>query len=159
MRGFMNRTFAVGMLAALPLALVTADAKAQDEAAEQEVCTAQLTPAQVQAGSPSVAIQAHFSTDIGEVRDLEAPEGSGLAYSEPDPAAEQDVAVEGEDPGAEELAETGARTVWINAESAQPGTYQITLKGDGGSCTADLEVLGAVPESGMEGEGDAGYGN
>lgn len=137
---------------ALLLAFATA-ASAQEEQAIQALETCTLAPAAVEADLPSTAVDVTPPTSIGEITELEAGD-SGLALAEPDPAAERGVAAEGEagDPVEMDRPEN-VQTLWLNTSGVEPGTYEVTLKGETGECSAELVVYGSEDEA-VEPEGD-----
>lgn len=146
------------LAAVLALFAVPGMATAQEEEEAQEAlqeCTVEFAPPEVETGKAAVQLTAAFSSDIGVVRELYAPEGSGIALAAPEDLAMVQMA-RGETEEGEEAAEpqpivmvggTNQATIWLNTQDAQPGTHQVTLKGATGDCTAELTVKEISGES------------
>lgn len=137
---------------ALLAALVPGAAMAQEaEAAVEEIqpCTAALTPALIPAGEAAVKVKATLTQDIGTIDGLQSPEGSGLLIVSPEDVpmeemanTEDAAAAEMTDMAAEEAVEANTFVVWLNAFEATPGSFEITLMGENGTCAATVEVKG-----------------
>ena len=143
MRTTPRRSLAASAALALSIALVPGALNAQ-EAAEQAECTAEVSPAQVQAGQKAVQVTAALSSPIGSGVALEAPAESGIALASPADVPKSEMAAEGETPRPIELtAEGGGQvTIWLNTENAERGTHEVTLKGGEKACTAQITVSG-----------------
>ena len=122
----------------------------------QEQCTVEVTPSEFETGKTAVRITATFSSDIGVVQKLNAPEASGIALASPeDLAIVADMArsetEEGEEAEAPRpivmVADGNQATIWLNTEEAEPGTHSVTLKGEKGDCTVDVIVAEQGDES------------
>ena len=55
---------------------------------------------------------------------------------------EDAAAAEMTDMAAEEAVEANTFVVWLNAFEATPGSFEITLMGENGTCAATVEVKG-----------------
>ena len=116
------------------------EAEAQPEA---QVCTAELTPAHIAPSEAPIQITAVLSEDIG-FSGFEAPEESGLSVVAPEDVPAEAMAAEGETPQPITMAaEANTFLVWLSSKDAQAGTYEVTLTGETGTCTATIEVEGA----------------
>ena len=132
----------------LVVCLVVAPAQGSAQAAGDS-CVLRITPGTVDAGPAAVRVTARFSRDIGPVRALESPAGSGVDLTSRRTLERIGLlpAEDAERPGAAEAADRSAReTVWLDLVAARAGTHRITLLGETGSCTGTLTV----------GEGGAG---
>ena len=137
---------------ALLVALVPGAAMAQEAEAEVEEiqpCTAVLAPALIPAGEAAVKVKATLTEDIGNIDGLKSPEGSGLSIVSPADVpmeemsnTEDAAATEVTEMAAEAAVEANTFDVWLNAFEATPGSFEITLLGENGSCTATVEVKG-----------------
>lgn len=139
--------------AAAVLALLTVPsavmAQEQAEEAEQQQCTVEIAPPEVATGKTAVQVTAAFSSDIGVVRELDAPEGSGIVLASSEDLAlvqmargEAEEGEEAEQPQPIVMA-GGANqaTIWLSTQDAQPGAHTVTLKGAKGDCTANIIVI------------------
>lgn len=131
--------FAAALVLALPLT-----ANAQEVAVptdEAETCTATIAPIHA---SDHVAVTATFDAPFGSVVGIEAPAESGIVLAQEKQTEMADEAVEGEvaaepAPLADENANVS--TFSLDASSAAPGTYLITLNNElDESCTAEITV-------------------
>lgn len=140
----------------LTAGVANAQQESQPKPQSQQECTATLEQSTVPAGQKAVALNAAFSKDIGEVKDISAPEGSGIAKATPSKeqtkmAMEKQKADEGQQKMADEAA---THTLWLSTESAKPGTYALTVKGEKGLCTAQVTVGGEQKPSEDTGDSD-----
>jgi hypothetical protein len=103
-------------------------------------CTAEVTPAQIEAGAPAVQLTVAMSTDVGEVERLEA-QGSGIAVASPRDLPRIELAA-GETPAPITMVASEENTwnVWVTTDAAEPGTHRVTFIGSEGRCSADLTV-------------------
>lgn len=109
----------------------------EPEAAPQ--CTAEVAPAQIEAGAPAVQLTVVLSEDVGEITGLEAPQ-SGLAVATPGDLPRTDMAADAR-PEPIKLAEQGnAWTVWLNTTEAQSGTHEVAFTASEGTCRAQITV-------------------
>ncbi len=107
------------------------------EAAPQ--CTAEVAPAQIEAGAPAVQLTVALSEDVGEVTGVEAPE-AGISVAAPGDLPRTDMAAETA-PQPIAMADQGnAWTIWLNTTQATPGTHEVTFTGTDGTCQAQITV-------------------
>ena len=133
----------VALLAALPLALSADAASAQDaQDAEIQQCVAELTPAAIDASGVVQHVNARLSEDIGEITGIEAPAESGLAIATPDEVEMAEMSTEeaAEEEMADMATEGFSAALWLSAKDATPGTYQIVLQGENGTCATEVTV-------------------
>ena len=163
MRSTPKHALPLALLLAVPFALVpnavmAQEAEAQEaeaqEADEIQACTAAVTPSQIPAGEAAVKVTVTFTEDFGAIDGLQAPEGSGLAIVSPEEVpmeelanSEEEAAAEAEEMVADEAAGANTFVVWLNSLEATAGTFDVTLIGENGTCTASVEVTGAVEPS------------
>lgn len=126
------------LLVALPALLLPGAVSAQAQ------CEAELTPTEIPAGEAAFQVTADFSEQVGAITMVETAGGSGLAMASPEDIPRADLAAGDEAPRPITMANEGnSATIWLNSQEAEAGTtYQITLQGDSGSCTAELSVAG-----------------
>lgn len=130
------RTAIVGGLFALTPAL----ASAQEQ--ELAVCTATVDVASIPAGAAATPVTFSLSESIGEVTGVEAGE-SGVRIASPEDLERSEMATEEAPKVIEMSAESeGVAQIWLNTLEAQPGTYELTLSSEAGSCTAVVTVEG-----------------
>jgi len=130
------RAAVVGGLFALTPALVGAQEQ------EQELCTATLDVASIPAGEAATPVTFSLSQSIGEVTGIEAGE-SGLSVASPEDLELSEMASEETPKVIEMSAESeGVAQIWLSTLEAQPGTYEVTLNSEAGSCTAVVTVEG-----------------
>lgn len=132
-------------LVALPLGLSAQDAPITPDAPaapSAQVCTAQVTPAEIEAGAPAVQLTVAMSAAVGEVESLEAHSG-GIAVASPQDLPRIELAAD-EAPAPitldAEADEDNTWKVWVTTNEAEPGTHQVTFIGSEGRCTADVTV-------------------
>lgn len=132
------RTALVGGLFALTPAL----ASAQETEAEYNLCTATVDVASIPAGEAATPVTFSLSESIGEVTGIEAGE-SGLRTASPEDLGQSEMATEEAPKVIEMSAESeGIAQIWLNTLEAQPGTFEVTLNSETGSCTAVVTVEG-----------------
>lgn len=142
MESFARTTFAA--LAVAAVAFAPSHVNAQEDALElQQECTAQVSPAQVEAGAAAVMVSVTLSEDIGAVERVEAV-GSGITEASSDDIPRTEMATDEEAPKSIlEGAAANTWTVWLNTTDAEAGTYPVTfVTTEGTTCTADLEIVG-----------------
>lgn len=138
----------------LALLAVPSPATAQEQAQEaeaQEQCNVEIVPQEIEAGKAAVQVTATFSSDIGLVRELSAPEDSGIALASAEDLAMVQMAraeiAEGEEAEQPQpiamVGGTNEATIWLSTQEAEPGTYRFTLKGATGDCAAEVIVTEA----------------
>lgn len=151
MRNLTKATLPVAMTAALAFALTPNAAHAQSAkasatpASAQQACTAQVTPASLEAGQKAVQVQVKLSEKVGTISSVEG-DAVQLASVADLPKAEMSRSEKGEKDEAPKVvqmaAEGNAATLWLNTTEAKAGTEHLTLKGEQGSCTAQVKVAG-----------------
>lgn len=129
----------VALLAVMPLALSAQDV----EDVEIQQCVAELAPAVIDADEGDVQhFTARLSEDIGEITNVEAPAESGIAIATPnEELSEMAAPEEGEETEMADMATEGfSAALWLSAKDATPGTYEIVLQGENGTCAAQITV-------------------
>lgn len=130
----------VAALVALP-AHVTAQQPAQQQ---QQACTADVTPAQLQVGAEATPLMITVSQAIGEVSGVEAGE-SGITLAEAGDLPRTPLAAPDEAPRPIRMGDSETQwIVYLNTVEAEPGQHEITFRSDRGECTAQITVGGAA---------------
>lgn len=123
---------------ACAFALGFSPASAQEPAAAPQ-CSAEVAPAQIEAGAPAVQLTVVLSEDVGEITGLEAPQ-SGLSVAAPGDLPRTDMAAETR-PEPIKMADQGnAWTIWLNTTQAQSGTHEVAFTASEGACRAQITV-------------------
>lgn len=129
---------------ACALALVAGSVGAQEVPEPQlEACTAELSPAEVQAGSAAVEVTATLSEAPGPVTAVEAAPASGIALASPADLPRADMAADEAEEAPQPIAMGDAAnswTVWLNTANAAPGRYQLTFNAGTASCQGEIIV-------------------
>ncbi len=109
---------------------------------ESQQCTATVIPQEVHAGQAAARVRFSLSEDVGAINDLKAPEGSGIRLSSPEDLPRQEMANPDVTPKPIEMSreEPNVAILWLNTTAAQDGTKELTLVGEHGTCTAQLNV-------------------
>jgi hypothetical protein len=147
MRKLTRAAIPVAMTAALGFVLAPSTVRAQEQemAESQATCTAQIDPATIQAGQKAVQVKVKLSEKVGNIESIEAGE-SGIALASMADLPKADMARADEDaaPKVIEMAADGTTaTLWLNTEQAKTGAQHIGLKGEQGSCTAQVTIEAA----------------
>ncbi len=134
----------VALTAFAPLAIAASPLAAQEAQPSEAmpVCSATVKPAQVQAGQKAERIAVTLSSAIGEVSAFsteQAEAGVKLAEQADLPRTEMANEAEAQKP-IEMASENNEVTIWLNTETAEPGTYHFTLQGDSGKCEGSVEI-------------------
>lgn len=130
---------AAATMAIFALAPGTADA--QEAQPQQSACSAEVAPKTLKAGQSAVQVAAEFSQPVGGITAIRPASESGLNVAAPGDLPKSDMAAEGEQPRPVSMANNGTTLeVWLNTESAQPGTYQIAFHGENARCTGEITV-------------------
>lgn len=146
MTKLMKGTLPIAFLLALPLTTMAQEREEGEqqepqEAVEQEVCTATITP--VQTGAV-LAVPVTFPAPFGTVVAIEAPEESGILLATDEDIERVEMAAEEGEEGEAEKAELtnqpNQSLIWLDTRNATAGTYVITLSNEGGSCQAEITV-------------------
>ncbi|MDP2480253.1 MAG: hypothetical protein Q8W49_07115 [Candidatus Palauibacterales bacterium] len=153
MRNLTKATVPVAMAAALAFAFTpkTAHAQATEQAAAQQTCTAQINPASVEAGQKAVQVQVKLSEKVGNISSVEGDNvqlasvadlpKAEMSRSENDEKDEKGEKQEDETPQVVQMAAEGtSATLWLSTEKAKADKQHLTLKGETGTCIAQLEV-------------------
>ncbi len=156
MRNLTKATVPVAMSAAMAFAFTPTAAHAQQasEAAaqsQQKTCTAQVDPASVDAGQKAVQVQVKLSETIGNISGVEGDDvtlaaiadlpKAEMSRSEKDEKGEKGEKQEDETPQVVQMAAEGtSATLWLSTEKAKAGKQHLTLKGETGTCIAQIEV-------------------
>lgn len=141
MQTFARTTGTVLTLAAA-VALMPSNADAQEPVAEDMECTAQVSPAEIEAGSEAVRVAVTFSEDIGHVTDVEQENAEGISIASPSDLPREEMAAGEEAPTPIEMGDDGTTwTFWLNTSEAEEGTQSVVFLGGENQCTAELEVV------------------
>jgi hypothetical protein len=108
---------------------------------QQEACSAQLMPVQVEAGEAATQVTITVSQPIGEVTGVEAPEGSGIRLASAADLPRTPLAAPDEAP--EPIRMGDAANTWIvylNLADAEAGQHELTFNSSRGDCTAQITV-------------------
>lgn len=154
MRNLTKATFPVALAAALAFAPATAHAQdtGMKADAQQNACTAQVSPASVQVGQKAVQVEATLSQSVGVIKTVDAGD-SGIALASAADLPKSEMArseKDGEPQPIQMAAEGNSATLWLNTSSAKAGDQHLTLQGEKGSCTAQLTVEAADADGGSQ---------
>ncbi len=143
----MRKSLSNALLPALVLALPFAaspQALTAQEQAEPQQCTAEVLPLEVAAGQPAVRVAFTLSEDVGTISAIQAPEDTGILIAAPEDLPRQDMANPDTPPKPIEMSREDANVavLWLNTNAAVPGTHEVSLTGENGSCVAHLTVTG-----------------
>jgi hypothetical protein len=131
-------------LVALPAQLVAQDVPQPQpqEPQQQQTCTAQIQPAQVEAGSNAERVTVTLQQPVGEITGVEGAEGSNIEL-----AAETDLPrtpLAGADqPRPQPISMGDAENQWVvylNLSEAEAGSHELTFNTGEGQCTARLMI-------------------
>ena len=125
---------------AAAVALMPSNANAQD--IPDLECTAEISPAQVEAGAEAVRVSVTFSEDIGDVTGVDEETSHGITIASPmdvprAPMAAGDPAPTPIQMGDDEL----TWTFWLNTSEAEAGTHSLAFVAGENRCEAELEVV------------------
>lgn len=114
------------------------------EEGQQEARTQhqQETPT-VKPGQTAVALQVQLSGNLRQITDFSADQRSGLELASEDDLGRVDMArTEEEGQKMQPISNEGGQTatVWINTENAEPGTYQVSFRGQNAKCDTQIKV-------------------
>lgn len=136
-----TKQIGAGMSALICALLIAAPGvDAQEPPAEMQQCTATVSPVEIESGQDAVQATAVASGSLGQLLEVELPEGSGLEIAAPEDLPRQDMAAE-ESPRPVALDEQGTNlTVWLNTSAAQPGEYEVIFHGAERACTGTVTI-------------------
>lgn len=114
--------------------------------AQEAQCTAEVNPAEIEAGQKAVQVTVALSAPAAASVELAAPAESGLSLAAPADIPRSEMAAEEEAPQPIELAAEGGNqvTLWLNTENAEPGTHEFTLEGGENACTGQITISGGM---------------
>lgn len=142
---FETKHFITGVMAIGLVALAPGTLAGQEAPAQPEQCSADISPATVQAGETATELTAAFSEPLGAIAAIRPDRESGLAVAAPADLPREDMAAEGEEPRPVQMSSDGTSvSVWLNTETAQPGTHQIAFQGENGECLGEVTVEGGA---------------
>lgn len=126
---------------AAAVALMPSNANAQDLMPDVE-CTAQISPAQVEAGAEAVRVTVTFSEDIGDVTGVDQESAHGISIASPMDVPRTEMAA-GEPPPTPIQMGDDARswTFWLNTSEAEEGTHSVVFLAGENRCEAELEIV------------------
>ena len=107
-------------------------------------CTAQVTPAQLEAGSKAVQVSATFSEAIGPVTGVEENEdnGHGIRIASLKDVPRRSVAAGEPAPTPIQMGEDEMTwTFWLNTSEVEERTHSVVFVAGENRCTAELEIV------------------
>lgn len=126
---------------AAAVALVPSNVNAQDYMPEAQ-CSAQVSPAQIEAGSKAVRVTVTFSEDIGHVTGVEQENAHGIKIASPMDVPRADMATGEPPPTPIQMGDDQAGwTVWLNMSEADEGTHSLVFLAGENRCAGELEVV------------------
>ena len=148
MRKAIQAGLPVALVAVVGLALAPNGLRAQEKAqtsADQQACTAKVTPAAVEPGQKAVEVVASLSEDVGAIKGLKAEKGSGVALAQPGdlPKSQQKMSrsEKSDRPAAIEMSnQANSATLWLSTVDATPGEHAVEFEGQDGVCTARVTI-------------------
>ncbi|MEX2471171.1 MAG: hypothetical protein WEA34_03270 [Gemmatimonadota bacterium] len=125
---------------AAAVALMPSNANAQDMPDLE--CTAQVSPAQVEAGTEAVRVTVTFSEDIGDVTGVDQASAHGISIASPMDVPRTEMAVGDETPTPIQMGDDATSwTFWLNTSEAEEGTHSLVFVAGENRCEAELEVV------------------
>lgn len=128
---------------AVALALMPSPAKAQDMMPGPK-CTAQVSPAHLEAGSEAVQVSVTFSEDIGRVTGVEDNEDNGNGIKMASQTDIPRISMTAGEPAPTPI-QMGkhkmAWTLWLNTSEVEEGTHSVVFVAGQNRCTAEMEVV------------------
>lgn len=126
---------------AAAVALMPSNANAQDLMPDLE-CFAQVSPAQVEAGSEAVRVTVTFSEDIGKVTGVDQESSHGISIASPMDVPRTEMAAGAPTPTPIQMGdEATSWTFWLNTSEAEEGTHSVVFMAGENRCEAELEVV------------------
>jgi hypothetical protein len=126
---------------AAAVALMPSNANAQDIVPEME-CTAQVSPAQIEAGSEAVQVTVTFSEDIGHVTGVDQENTHGIDIASPMDVPRAPMAAGDPAPTPIQMGDDERSwTFWLNTSEAEEGTHSLVFLSGENRCEAELEVV------------------
>lgn len=142
MQSLSKTSLSTALLLAVPLALAPAALTAQEPTQEAPQCTATVSPTEVHAGEAAIQINTVLSENIGPIVAFEGPEESGLTLAVPTDIPRADMANPEEEVQPIVMTpETNGAALWISTAEVTPGEFEVTLRSEEGTCTAQLTVI------------------
>lgn len=140
------------LAAAVALIPLNANAQVQEQDTSDQECTAQISPAQVEAGSEAVRVTVTLSEDIGSVTGLEQTgleqtgleqeDAHGITLASPMDLPRTPMAAGDEVPTPVEMgADQSTWILWLNTSEAEEGTHSVFFVAGENRCAAELEIV------------------
>ncbi len=130
---------------AAAVALMPSNANAQDITPDMTTdaeCTAEVTPAQIQAGAPAVRVSVTFSEDIGDVTGVDEANAHGISIASPMDVPRAEMAAGDEVPTPIQMGDDETTwTFYLNTSEAEEGTHPLVFVAGENRCEAELEVV------------------
>ena len=124
-------------LLALPSSL------AAQQPAQQEACTARVSPTQVAAGQEAAQVTITVSRAIGNVAAIDGGE-SGITVAEPSALPRTPLAGPDSPPTPIRMGDSESQwIVYLNTTEAAAGTHELTFQSERGACTGQIAVAAA----------------
>lgn len=139
-----NLTLSTGTVLTLAaaVALMPSNANAQDPIMTEMECTAQVFPAQIEAGSEAVRVTVTFSEDIGQVTGVEQETSHGIDIASPMDVPRAPMAAGDPAPTPIQMGDDERSwTFWLNTSEAEEGTHSLVFLAGENRCEAELEVI------------------
>lgn len=136
-------TLAAGTVLTLAaaVALMPSNVTAQDVPPDLE-CTAQISPAQIEAGSSAVRVTVTLSDDVGHVTGLEEENTHGIKVASPMDVRRAEMSTGEPAPTPIQMGDDGTTwTVWLNISEADEGTHSLVFLAGDNRCAGELEVV------------------
>lgn len=126
---------------AAAVALMPSNVNAQDLMPDLE-CSAQVQPAQVEAGAEAVRVSVTFSEDIGDVTGVDQEASHGISIASPMDVPRAPMAA-GDPPQTPIQMGDDALTwtFWLNTSEAEEGTHSLIFVAGENRCEAEIEVV------------------
>lgn len=136
------------LLLVQPLSPARTTASAQEPSDTAEACSVKVAPDAVDAGLSAVQVSVRTSRDIGPVRSVRAPRGSGITLASPEMLERIRAGNEEDSAEARPIRpivmgpEPNRVSLWLNLFQAEAGSHPITLEGEDGLCRGKITVDG-----------------
>jgi hypothetical protein len=132
--------FGIAFAAALVAQAGQVTAQEPQAPQQQPMCTAQVSPSQLQPGQAATAVNVTVSQAIGEITEVEAGT-SGLALAAAGDVPRTPLAAPDEAPRPIRMGDSPTQwIVFLNTSEVEAGEHEITFKSERGECSATLTV-------------------
>jgi hypothetical protein len=126
---------------AAAVVLMPSNVNAQDYTPEAQ-CTAQVSPAEIEAGSKAVRVTVTLSEDIGQVTGVVEEDAHGIKIASPADVPRAEMATGEPAPTPIQMGDDRtAWTVWLNVSEADEGTHSLVFLAGESRCSGELQVV------------------